>query len=155
VAEVVNTSDKPLLQGNANLFVGADLQGQAVLDTTAVGEKVTLPLGIDDAVQVRRQVHQVTREAGVFSKEDVTTFEVQIELLNPRALALEARVVDQVPLKGDQTVEVAFDRADPSAVPQKVDGFLEWKVKLQPGAKQLIKFAYTVTRQRGAQLRQW
>jgi hypothetical protein len=155
VAEVTNSSDKPLLSGTANLFVGADLQGQAVLDTTAVGEKVALPLGVDDAVQVQRQVNFVTRETGVFTKEDVTTYEVVIELLNPRQVAVDARVVDQVPLKGDQSVEVTFDRADPVAVPSKEDGLLEWKVRLGPGTKQVIRFTYIVKRARGAQLRQW
>ncbi|MGC4120911.1 MAG: mucoidy inhibitor MuiA family protein [Myxococcales bacterium] len=155
VAEITNATDRPLLQGQANLFVGADLQGQAVLDTTAAGQKAALPLGVDDAVQVRRNVELVTRETGVFTKDDVTTYEVAIEILNPRPAALDARVVDQVPLKGDQQVQVAFDRADPQATPTKDEGQLEWAVKLLPGKKQVLRFAYTVTRPRGAQLRQW
>ena len=64
-------------------------------------------------------------------------------------------MVDQVPLKGDQQVQVALDRAEPAAVPGKDDGLLEWRLKLAPGAKQVLRFTYTVTRPRGAQLRQW
>jgi hypothetical protein len=37
----------------------------------------------------------------------------------------------------------------------KEEGTLEWKLTLRGNAKQVIKFAYTVTRPRGAKLRQW
>ncbi len=155
VAELTNTSDKPLLQGKANLFVGADLQGQAVIETTAVGQGLVLPLGMDEAVQVRRRVEVVTREVGVFSKEDVTNYQVEIELLNQRPTALAAQVQDQLPLQGDATVQVALESVQPAATPTKEEGRLEWRLKLEPGVKQVVRFAYTVTRPRGAQLRQW
>lgn len=155
VAEVSNNSDKPLLSGSANLFVGADLQGQAKLPTIAVGEKLTLPLGIDEGIQIERNVNVVTKETGLISKDDVTTYEVVIELLNPRGAAVEAKVTDQIPLKGDRYVEVALDRMEPQAILTKEEGTLEWQLPLKGGAKQVIKFAYTVTRPRNAKLRQW
>ncbi|MBI5543099.1 MAG: mucoidy inhibitor MuiA family protein [Deltaproteobacteria bacterium] len=155
VADVTNSSERPLLSGSANLFVGADLQGQARIPTTAAGEKLTLPLGVDEGVQIERNVNVVTRETGLISKDDVTRYEVVIELLNPRAAPVEARVVDQVPLSGEKTVEVKLDRMEPWAIHDQDEGSLEWRLTLKPGAKQVIKFAYTVTRPRGAKLRQW
>ncbi|MGC4122477.1 MAG: mucoidy inhibitor MuiA family protein [Myxococcales bacterium] len=155
VADVTNASDRPLLAGNANLFVGADLQGQARLPTTAAGEKLTLPLGVDEGVQFERNVNVVTKETGFVSKDDVTTYEVVVELLNPRSAPVEARIVDQVPLAGEKTVDVKLDRMEPWAIHDKVEGSLEWRLTLPPGAKQVVKFAYTVTRPRGAKLRQW
>jgi uncharacterized protein (TIGR02231 family) len=155
VTEIVNRSERPLLRGGANVYVGADLQGQAVLATTAVGEKITLPLGVDDAIQVERNVNVVTRETGLISKDDVTSYEVVLELMNPRQSPLEARVVDQVPLKGDKYVEVKLDRMEPWAIHDKDEGMLEWRLTLAPGAKQVVRFSYTVTRPRGAKLRQW
>jgi hypothetical protein len=52
--------------------VGADLQGQARIPTTATGEKLTLPLGVDEGVLFERSVNLVTRETGFVSKDDVT-----------------------------------------------------------------------------------
>ncbi len=156
VADVVNDSERPLLAGGANLFVGADLQGQARIPTTATGEKLTLPLGVDEGVLFERSVNLVTRETGFVSKDDVTTYEVVIELLNPRSTPVEARIFDQVPLSGDErTVEIKLDRMEPWAIHDKVEGSLEWRLTLAPGVKQVVKFAYTVTRPRGAKLRQW
>ncbi|HEY3447376.1 MAG TPA: DUF4139 domain-containing protein [Myxococcales bacterium] len=155
VADVVNSSERPLLAGGANLFVGADLQGQARIPTTAAGEKLTLPLGVDEGVQFERNVNVITKETGLISKDDVTTYEVVIELLNPRAAPVEARVVDQLPLSGEKTVEIKLDRMEPWAIHDKDEGSLEWRLTLPPGAKQVVKFAYAVTRPRGAKLRQW
>jgi uncharacterized protein (TIGR02231 family) len=155
VADVTNSSDRPLLQGTANLFVGADLQGQARLTTTAVGEKIELPLGVDEGIQIERNVNLVTRETGVISKDDVTTYEVVIELLNPHSAPMPARVVDQLPLSSEKQVEIKLDRMEPFANLDKVEGSLEWRLTLAPGAKQTVRFTYTVTRPRGAKLHQW
>jgi hypothetical protein len=154
-AEITNSSDRPLLKGTANLYVGADLQGQAVLETTAIGEKVTLPMGVDEAIRVERHVEVVTREKGIISKEDLTTYRVTIELMNPRTSVAHSRITDQIPLKGDQNVEVELLSTEPWAKQDKPEGTLEWDIDLQPGAKQTVAFTYSVQRPRGARLRQW
>jgi hypothetical protein len=155
VADVTNDSDRPLLQGTANLYVGADLQGQALLKTTASGEKVSLPLGVDEAIQVVRNVNVVQAEKGLVSRDDVTSYEVVIELLNPRRAPIDARVVDQIPLKGDQNVSIKLDKMEPWAIHDEAEGTLEWHVQLQPKEKKVLRFVYSVTRPHDAQLRQW
>jgi len=68
---------------------------------------------------------------------------------------VEARVIDQVPLSGEKTVQVKLERMEPWAIHDAVEGALEWHLTLAPGARQVVKFAYTVTRPRGAAMRQW
>jgi hypothetical protein len=150
VAEVTNTGDTPLLGGRAQLFSGADLQGTAQLPTTAAGEKVTLPLGVDEAIGVQRNVRTIEGERGVFGKQDVGTYEVVIELLNPRARPVQMQVRDQVPLSGDKDhVEVRLESAEPGAKPDPATGLLEWSLELAPGQKRTLSFRYTVARPRG------
>lgn len=155
VADVTNGSDRPLLRGQANLYVGSDLQGQAMLKTTAVGEQISLPLGVDEAIGIERNVNLLAGEKGVFSKDDVTRYEVVVELLNPRAAAMEARVIDQIPLAGNQHVKVELERMEPWAIHDKAEGTLEWRVQLAPREKRVLRFVFTITRPRGARLQQW
>jgi len=161
VAEVANDGDRPLLQGAAHLFVGADLVGEAVVPNTAVGEKVTLPLGVDDAVRVERNVQVVEGEQGLISKDDVSRYEVVVEVLNPRTRTLKTVLIDQIPLRraedarGRPEVKIALTGADPPAQPEKDDGFLAWRFDLAAGAKKTVKFAYTVTRPKDARLQQY
>lgn len=154
VAEITNDGDKPLLKGQAHLFVGADLVGEAVVPTTSVGEKVTLPLGVDDAIRIERNVKVLSSQKGVFSKQDVSGYEVVIELMNPRPRSVRCVVVDQVPLKRGEDVEVTVDSGQPVSAQDKVNGLLEWRFDLAGGAKQVVKFQYSIVRPKDAKLTQ-
>lgn len=150
VAELTNATDRPLLKGRANLFVGADLQGTAELPTTAVGAKVPVSLGIDDAIAIERNVRTIEGERGLFSKQDVATYEVVIELLNPRSRPVVARIRDQVPLSDHKDkVEIAFEKADFGAVPDAANGLLEWTLELSPGVKRTLTYRYVLARPLG------
>lgn len=147
VTEVTNTTERPLFKGKASLFVGADLVGEAEVPTTPRGAKVTLPLGIDDAISVERHVQVTQSEQGVFAKDDVSVYDVEIELLNPRSKPVQAVVVDQVPLQKGEKVKVTLVSASPElAKKPDADGLLEWKVELRRGEKQVLKFRYSVVR---------
>jgi hypothetical protein len=150
VAEVTNSGSAPWLRGQAHLFVGSDLVGDATVPTTAPGEKVTLPLGIDDAIRVERQVQTVSSERGLFSRLDVGAYEVSIELLNTRATPVPLRVKDQIPLARQTEVVIALDKTDPAPFKadreMKEDGALEWRLDLAAGAKQVLRFRYEVAR---------
>lgn len=150
VAEVTNSGQTPWLRGHAHLFVGSDLVGDATVPTTAPGEKVTLPLGIDDAIRVERNVQTVSSERGLFSRLDVGGYEVTIELLNTRNSPVPLRVKDQIPLPRQSEVVIALDKTEPAPFKadreMKEDGALEWRLNLAGGAKQVIKFQYEVAR---------
>jgi uncharacterized protein (TIGR02231 family) len=150
VAELTNTTDRPLLKGRANLFVGGDLQGTSELPTTALGARLPLSLGVDDAISVERSVRVLESERGLISRQDVATYEVVIELLNSRSRPVQARVRDQVPLSADKSnVEITFEKADFGARPDPASGVLEWTLELSPGVKRTVGFRYTFARPRG------
>jgi hypothetical protein len=156
VAEVTNSGSTPWLQGQAHLFVGADLVGDAVVPTTAPGEKVTLPLGIDDAIKVDRNVQVVSTERGVFSRQDVSAYQVVIELLNTRRTPVPVRVFEQVPLAQQKEVEVTLTKTDPPPFKDdkglKEEGRLEWRSQLGAGEKRTLSFTYEVARPKGWKL---
>jgi hypothetical protein len=152
VAEMTNDGEQPLLGGQAHLFVGADLVGDAMLPTTAKGQKITLPLGVDDAIRIERNVNTVASQRGVFSKQEVNGYQVVIELLNPRSKAVKARVIDQVPLATGKDVEIALEKAEPQAKEDKTDGTLEWEVELPAGQKKTLTFVYSVAHPKDSKL---
>lgn len=145
-AEVKNDGARPLLKGPSRLFLGAQMAGEAVVPTTAVGQGFTLPLGIDDAIRVERNVSQSAAQTGFISKKEVTSYLVTIELVNPRAKAVKARVVDQVPLPDGQDVEVKLEKTDPGAKHDTAEGFVTWDVELAPGEKKVLRMTYVMSR---------
>ena len=117
------------------------------------GEEITLPLGIDRAVKPFRNVAQVQSERGLFSKDDVTRYEVTIEVANPYAAAIAMRVVDQLPLVGDKNVQIEDADVHGAEVEQGT-GKLTWRLNAPPRGKAVVKYAYTLRRPKGYKVHQ-
>lgn len=155
VAEIKNPSQRVLPGGGAELSVGADPAGSARLSLVAPGETLTLPLGLDRAIKPIRNVNIVTEEKGLFSKDDLTTYVVTIELANPYRQAVPIKVIDQVPLAGTKDVEIKLEKAEPApAKSDKDTGQLEWKLELPASGKAQVRFTYSLRRPKGYRLYQ-
>ncbi len=154
VAELKNPSQQVLPGGPAQLYVGADPAGTARLKLVSPGEAFTLPLGIDRALKPVRNVQVVEATQGVFSKEEIGTYTVTIELANPYRAPVAVRVADQFPVTDQKDVETKLIESKPTAIQDAKKGGLEWRVTIPPQQKQVFSFTYTVKRPRGWKLQQ-
>ena len=154
VAELKNPSSQVLPGGPAQLYVGADPAGTARLKLVSPGEAFTLPLGIDRALKPVRNVQVVEATHGVFSKEEVGTYTVTIELANPYRAPIAVRVADQFPVTDQKEVETKLIDSKPTAIQDAKKGGLEWRLTIPPQQKQVFSFTYTVKRPRGWKLQQ-
>jgi hypothetical protein len=154
VAELKNPSTQVLPGGPAQLYVGADPAGTARLKLVSPGESFTLPLGIDRALKPIRNVQIVEETKGVFSKEEIGTYTVTIELANPYRAPIAVRVADQWPVTDQKDVETKLLDSKPTAIQDAKKGGLEWRLTIPPQSKQVFSFSYTVKRPRGWKLQQ-
>ncbi|MCU0695477.1 MAG: mucoidy inhibitor MuiA family protein [Myxococcaceae bacterium] len=155
-AELKNPSQQVLPGGPATLSVGADPAGTAQLKLVSPGETVTLPLGLDRAIKAVRNVAVVDATQGVVSKEDVSTYTVTLELVNPYRSPVALRVFDQWPLPqpNQKDVETKLLESAPLAIQDAAKGHLEWRLTLKPNEKQTLRFSYQVKRPKSWQLYQ-
>ena len=155
-AELKNPSQQVLPGGPATLSVGADPAGTAQLKLVSPGEVVTLPLGLDRAIKTVRNVAVVDATEGVVSKDDVSTYAVSIELVNPYRTSVALRVFDQWPLAqpNQRDLETKLLDSKPGAIQDAATGKLEWRLTLKPNEKQTLTFNYQVKRPRGWKLYQ-
>lgn len=154
VAELKNPSSQVLPGGPAQLYVGADPAGTARLKLVSPGEAFTLPLGIDRALKPVRNVQIVEATQGVFTREEVGTYTVTIELANPYRAPIAVRVADQWPVTDQKDVETKLIETRPTAIQDAKKGGLEWRLTIAPQQKQVFSFTYTVKRPRGWKLQQ-
>ena len=154
VAELKNPSQQVLPGGPAQLYVGADPAGTARLKLVSPGESFTLPLGIDRALKPVRNVQLVEAEKGVFSKDEVGTYVVTIELANPYRAPIAVRVLDQFPVTDQKDLETKLLETKPTATQDAKKGSLEWRVTIAPQSKQVFSFTYTLKRPKGWKLQQ-
>jgi hypothetical protein len=154
VAEIKNPSGQALPGGRANLFVGADPAGTAMLGVVAPGEAFTLPLGLDRAIKPVRNVKVSTVERGVINKDEINEYSVTTEIANPYRVPVAMRLFDQVPVTDDKDVEIKLVRSEPAAQLDQNKGELAWKVTVPPSGKSTVTFVYTLKRPKGYRLHQ-
>ncbi len=153
-AQLKNPSPQVLPGGAATLSVGNDPAGAAQLTVMAPGEAVTLPLGIDRALKPVRNVAVVSAVEGLLTKEDVSTYTVTLELVNPHPASIDVRLKDQWPLSTQKEVVTALVSSKPLATQDQKAGHLEWLATLKPQEKAVFTFSYTVRRPKGWKLSQ-
>lgn len=154
-ATVNNQGKKPILRGPVNIFVAGDFSGQGELATTGPGGVLALPLGADENIRFKRKVVPATEVKGVFSKDEVTTYQVTIEVGNYKKRPVKVAVYDVLPKSGHEKIEI--EKLSISPVAGKgpdADGVLRWDLDLPAGATRKIEFSYRVTRPENWQLHQ-
>jgi len=154
-ASVVNKSDRPILMGPANIFVGKDFTGQGVLKTTGPGGQIEFPLGADENVRLLRKVVPSTETKGIISKDEITTYRVTIEVGNYKKQAIRIALTDQIPKTNNEDIEVKLGATTPKPVKgPDADGLLRWELDLPAGKTQKVEFSYSITRPTDWQLTQ-
>ncbi|MFH0901645.1 MAG: mucoidy inhibitor MuiA family protein [Pseudomonadota bacterium] len=154
-AEVENKGRRPILGGAVNIFMGSDFSGQGRLKTTGPGGKLPLPLGADEDIRLKRTVVPRTETKGVFSKDEVTSYQVTIEVGNYKRRPIRIAVVDQIPKSANEKITIGEGPMKPKPVKgPDVDGILRWELDIPAGQTAKIEFSYQIKRPENWQLSQ-
>ena len=144
----------PLLTGPASIFFGRSYLGIAPLETTAPGEELTVHLGVDDRMRVKRETRDKEEDIGVFSRARRYSTTVEIKVENYRDEAVEVVVHERVPFTESEDLEVALD-SDTTPRPtnfNEANGLARWKLTVPKNGKKEIELRYQIDAPRNAQL---
>ncbi|MCC7387110.1 MAG: mucoidy inhibitor MuiA family protein [Deltaproteobacteria bacterium] len=146
-ATVENKSRRPILQGPISIFVNNAFAGDATMKTTGPGGKIELPLGADEDIRFMRKVITKTEREGVFSKSDVTSYQVVIEVGNYKARAIRVGVTEVIPKASHEKIQIEVLKLDPkpSAGPDG-EGIFRWNVDVPAGKTKTLTLIYQVER---------
>ena len=154
-ATITNKSDRPLLRGDVNIFVGNEFSGQGKLATTGPGGEIQFPLGADEDIRLMRKVIPQTETEGVFSKDDLTTYRTEIEIGNYKRRPITILVTDVLPKTNHEDITIEVVSVSPKADEgPDADGIMKWRVPVPAGATERVVFSYRVSRPNGWQLHQ-
>ncbi len=152
-AEFTNTTGSALPAGEARVFVGPDYVGPLTLADWGLDEEVRVGLGVDRQVVAEREELERGRETeGLFSKDTVHTRRYRITVKNHRARKITARIIDQIPVSGDEDLEVELTESSlaQAKLPQRdaennaARGVLEWRQNVTAGGTLDLRFAFEV-----------
>ena len=152
-AKAKNTSEWVMLPGRAAVYFGADFLGHAALEAVQLGQELTLHLGADPGLLVKRTRLEDLREgSGVFSSRATQRDGWRIELENNGAFtaradgAVDVVVQEVLPRPRDDRIKVTIDEVKPKLAEderwkkeREEKGVLTWIVRVPRGGKSTIE----------------
>ncbi len=145
----------PLLEGSVAVFLGDDYLGQSTIETTAPGEELTLDLGVDGQVTVKRIERDSEEKVGIFSKalHYRTDLTMTIENFHSEPVSISLR--ERIPFTESEDLRIKIDRTTTTHLPEGLDsddGLLSWQLTVDPGEPLEVKFSWWIEAPPGVRL---
>ncbi len=146
VARMNNAATFPLLPGEVDLYRGAGFIGRQSLEHVAQGAPFELTFGVEEGLRVERHVvEELQRPEGLFKGTQRFRYAYQFTLNNLRPSPEEVELSEHYPVSELKDVKVALEPVTTGGYAlQSDDGIATWKVKLAPGEKRTVDFAFHV-----------
>ncbi|MFN0205857.1 MAG: mucoidy inhibitor MuiA family protein [Planctomycetota bacterium] len=154
-SKIKNTAPLPILAGAAQVFVGNDFVGRATLPDVASGEETEIFLGVDPGIKVERKREKADREGPGFLGSRVTwnySYRFDIKNISAATGKAEVEILENIPVAQDDRIKIEISKSDPPFLrgekedrERESQGFLRWKLQLEPGESKTIVLKYSVS----------
>ena len=143
VAQIVKLDELQLVPATANIFFDGTYIGETYLDPTTMDDTLSLSLGRDPNIIVRRTLLKNELKEKIVGSTKERTFSYEIEIKNQKSATIRMIVKDQLPVtqNADIVIEsVSLDKANYNTV----TGILNWEFDLKTKDSKKINFSYRV-----------
>ena len=147
-AQITNWEDLNLLPGKSNIFYEGTYVGQGNIDVRNVTDTMTLSLGRDKKIVVKRNRDTKLRSVKTIGTNIRETFSYTITVRNTRKEAINLIVQDQQPVSNDKDIVIDEKDAGTSEY-NDTTGMMKWTLSLNPNETKNVSFGYTVRYPRG------
>jgi len=132
-----------LLEGEANIFFENTYVGKSILDVRFVTDSLSLSLGRDRNVIVKREKIKdlITKQFLGNKKEESRAWQISVK--NNKSQPIRMVVFDQVPVSTNEEIEVTTENIS-GAILNKEKGEVKWAFTLEPSAKKDLDLKYKV-----------
>ncbi len=142
-AKINGFSEANLISGEANIFFEGTYLGKTLLDVQNSSDTLTLSLGTDKNVIIKREKQKDFNERQFIGSSQKDSRSFIIDIKNRKSQAINLIIEDQLPIStnGDITVErqeISKSRYD------ETNGKLTWQMLLQPNEQKKLALKYQV-----------
>jgi uncharacterized protein (TIGR02231 family) len=143
-ARITDWTKYNFLSGEANLFFEGTFIGKSKLDTRAANDTLSLSLGVDKNIVVKRMMQtELNEKQGILGSNKKETRDWNISIKNRKTQAINLLVEDQVPVSQNTAIEVDTQEIS-GAEMNKATGKLSWNFTLEPQAVKQLRVKYQV-----------
>lgn len=129
-----------LLPGESNIYFKGTFVGKGFIDPAQAVDTLTVSLGRDRAIQVKREQIKEFSKTSLFGGKQKTTKAFEISVTNTKKQAITIEIQDQLPISQNADIEVEMEETSGASVGANQQ--LSWKITLQPGEtiKKQVRF---------------
>lgn len=147
-AQVTNWEDLNLLPAQTNIFFEDTYVGQGYIDVRNVKDTMTLSLGRDKKVVVRRECEKHLRSERTIGTNVKKNYNYAISVRNTRNEALSITLLDQMPISNDKDI-VIEDQKFKGASYNETTGAVTWKLDVKANETKKVNLEFTVKYPKG------
>lgn len=142
IAEVTDWSQYSLLNGDANLFFKGTYQGDTYLDLAAFEDTLSLSVGRDEDIIVRRERVRDKSSTSFLGNNKTVERSWRTTIRNTNSYPVALRVEDQYPIPKEEDIKVVQLAHDGGAFDEET-GKVTWSFTLPDGetAERTLKYA--------------
>lgn len=154
LAEISNWERLNLLSGKANITYDGTYVGESFLDARSTHEKLTLTLGTDKRVPVKREKVQDYSSTKFLGNDVKQVFTYKMTVKNNQNKPVKMVLKDQYPLSTQKNIEVELISKDttPWTANKEDVGVVTWEEELKAGETKIYQISYSVKYPKGSNL---
>lgn len=143
MAHVLDWEELDLISGRLRIYFEDDFVGESTLALNLASDTLSLSLGPDPAIQVRRKLEGHNNKTNVITGKRELERSWEITVDNRKAQPIRIVIDDQLPLSNDEDVLVKAEALGGGKL-DKDTGRIEWDLVVKPGEREGLRFRYSV-----------
>ncbi|ARN77182.1 hypothetical protein BST97_03825 [Nonlabens spongiae] len=141
--QLKNWESLNLIPGEANVYFEDAYNGKIYFDTDTTDKSLTVSLGVDPQISVKREDVRDLKEKSFFGDKRILNKKYEITIKNNRKKPIDLKLQDRIPLTSNSDIKV--DEEEPGdAEMNKETQILTWQISLASGAQVKKTFSYEV-----------
>jgi uncharacterized protein (TIGR02231 family) len=145
---IITNADRPLLNGEMNIFLDKDYIGKSYLKFVAPNQKFSAYFGIDEGIKIQRKEEkkEESTSTGFLStgmkKKFVYGYRIIVE--NYKKKDIKITLSERVPVSNHQDLKINIIKLEPEAKEKTKEGIIKWELTLKPNEKKELYFEYSL-----------
>jgi len=142
-AKITNWEDLNLVPGTTNVFFEGTYVGQGMIDMRNVRDTMTLSLGRDKKIIIRREKDKDYRAVKSIGTNRRQSYAYTISVRNTKHEPVSITLLEQFPVSNDKDI-VIEEKEAPEAIVDETTGAVKWMPDVKANETRKLKFSYTV-----------
>ncbi|HCL56278.1 MAG TPA: hypothetical protein DHW82_04625, partial [Spirochaetia bacterium] len=145
-ATAVNDREYPFLPGEVSVYHDFDFIGHSAMPLTIRGEKMSLYMGIDESIQVERElINRIKASKGFTNNQEQIVFKYKTTIQNFKNQPVSILLFEPLPVSKNSELKVKLEKSEPEYSEKDEKSILQWKLTLAPQEKKIIFYEFSVT----------